>query len=184
MQNFETAPMPEGFGLQVKAPHGWHFRHCGTLFNGDMCPDCAKTGFIAAAHSLTVPVAVPSEVILVPTGNSLDTLPVGDLTLVVVAGEVPATALAAEQIVTDGLTAASIGEASLLSQEGAKETSDVPEQDDAAPETPVVPEGAVVLSVSNDPEAGLNVPSNPENPAAGILLTPGGKGPRKPKTQQ
>ena len=49
MDNYSTLPMPAGFGKQVETPQGWQFRHCGTFFVGDMCPDCHKLGFMDAA---------------------------------------------------------------------------------------------------------------------------------------
>lgn len=52
MQNFNTLPMPEGYGQQVETPQGWRFRHCATFFVGDRCPDCGKEGFIAAANEI------------------------------------------------------------------------------------------------------------------------------------
>jgi hypothetical protein len=69
MDNFNTLPMPEGFGKQVETPQGWRFRHCATFFVGNMCPDCHKLGFIAAAASLNEPVAA-TEVVPEPGADT------------------------------------------------------------------------------------------------------------------
>lgn len=174
MDNFNTLPMPEGFGKQVETPQGWRFRHCATFFVGDMCPDCHKTGFLAAAAAINEPAPEVVE-IKAPAPNTPTTTPATvqtpDLNTPPADQDTPGNA-----------------------QEGTKETPDAPPASDVPPpaaevQDPAPAAAALATTETQLPdslppaEGAAPAAGNVPPPAAADAPAPGGKQSKKaPKT--